>query len=113
MALGYVFQLSASPGEERVASLAKYGVKIPDPAPARDESEAVGPFRGLVIENVMLVDGLGSPPRGPVNIHIKQGKIASIRSLGSSERKLADMSGAQPNHENNRWHGHDSIAWFD
>ena len=41
MALGYVFQLSASPGEERVASLAKYGVKIPDPAPARDESEGL------------------------------------------------------------------------
>jgi len=72
--------LAASPGEERAESVAKYGIKIPDPAPLRGAEEGAGPFQQLIIENVMLVDGLGSPPRGPVDINIVEDKIVSIQS---------------------------------
>ena len=76
---------AANPGEEGAESVAKYGIKIPDPAPSRGDDEGGGPYEQLQIENVMLVDGLGSPPRGPVDINIVDDKIASIRaSRGSS-----------------------------
>ena len=69
--------LAVTPGEEGPAVVAAYGIKIPAQAPAR-QGEGEGPFSRLVIDNVMLVDGLGSPPRGPVSIVIEGDTIASI-----------------------------------
>lgn len=70
--------LFAEPGEERAASARAVGIKIPDPAP--DRNEGTGPFDRLVVRNVMLVDGLGSPPRGPVSIVIRGDRIEKIAS---------------------------------
>ena len=85
---------AANPGEEGAESVAKYGIKIPDPAPSRGDDEGGGPYEQLRIENVMLVDGLGSPPRGPVDINIVDDKIVSIRaSRGSSSAGSNSVSG--------------------
>ena len=53
------------PGEERVSQIRKLGIAIPPPAPERPDGEGRGPFEKLVISNVMLIDGRGSPVRGP------------------------------------------------
>ena len=68
------------PGEEGAAQAAAMGVAIPAPAPAREPHEGQGPFTRLVIDNVMLVDGLGSPPRGPVSIVIADDTVVGITS---------------------------------
>ena len=54
------------------------GVIIPPPAPDRSADEGEGPFDRLVIENVMLVNGLGAPPRGPVSIVVTGNTIEKI-----------------------------------
>jgi imidazolonepropionase-like amidohydrolase len=51
------------------------------PAPARRAGEGVGPFKTLAIRGVMLVDGTGAPPRGPVDIVIEGNQIRSIRGV--------------------------------
>ena len=68
------------PGEERATSAISAGITIPDPAPNRPDNEGKGPFQRLLIQNVMLVDGLGSPPRGPLTIAIANDRISSIGS---------------------------------
>ena len=52
----------------------------PNPAPARKEGE--GPFKRLIIRGVHLIDGYGSPPRGPVDVVVEGNKIAEIVSVG-------------------------------
>ena len=74
----------ALPGEEGPSRFAAYGVVIPEPAPDRSANEGEGPFDRLVIENVMLVDGLGSPPRRPVSIVIEGNRISQV--MGSSPK---------------------------
>ena len=64
------------PGEEGPARAAAYGVPIAGPAPER--SEGRGPFDDLLITNVMLINGEGAPPMGPVNIRVSGNRIASI-----------------------------------
>lgn len=48
------------------------------PAPARKPNEGVGPFRRLVVHQVTLIDGTGSPPYGPVNVIVEGNRIMSI-----------------------------------
>src|SRR5688572_19461952 len=55
-------------------------IKSVPKAPARAEGE--GPFPRLVLRGVTLIDGTGAPPVGPVDIVIKDGRIASIKSVG-------------------------------
>lgn len=55
------------PGEKGPSAFKAMGVVIPPPAPDRLSDEGEGPFDRLVIDNVMLVNGLGSAPRGPVS----------------------------------------------
>ena len=50
------------------------------PAPDRRPDEGVGPFPQLVIKGCILIDGTGAPPRGPVNILVKQNTIERIWS---------------------------------
>ena len=68
----------AEPGEERRLQMEAAGYSLPGPAPDRGEDEGTGPFQQLVVENVMLVDGLGAPPRGPVHLLIENNTIAAI-----------------------------------
>ena len=87
---------AVQPGEEGAAVAASAGIPLPAPAPDRGAQEGQGPYQHLVIDNVMLVDGLGSPPRGPVSLVIEEEQIAAIPSRKpepvAGERRL-DASG--------------------
>lgn len=50
------------------------------PGPDRRADEGIGPFRQLVIKGCVLIDGTGAPPRGPVNVLVKQNRIEKIFS---------------------------------
>ena len=41
-----------------------------------------GPFNQLIIRGVMLINGDGSPPRGPVDIVVEDNKIAKVQVVG-------------------------------
>lgn len=71
------------PGEEGPARAEAYGVQIASPAP--DRTEGRGPFDDLLITNVMLINGEGSPPMGPVNIRVSGNTIAAIEAGQSVE----------------------------
>ena len=49
-------------------------------APPRAEGE--GPFNRLIIRGVHLIDGTGSPAKGPVDIVIEGNQITNIRTVG-------------------------------
>ncbi len=49
-------------------------------APARREGE--GPFDKLIIRGVILIDGTGSPPIGPVDIVVEENRISRIEVVG-------------------------------
>ena len=44
----------------------------------RRADEGKGPYRTLVIRGVMLIDGTGAPPRGPVDIVVEGNRIAAV-----------------------------------
>lgn len=71
--------MAADPGEEGAALAASAGIVLPPPAPDRGSEEGQGPHERLVIDNVMLVDGLGSPPRGPVSLVIEGATLVGIK----------------------------------
>ena len=50
---------------------------------APDRSEGMGPYPGLILRGVTLIDGSGSPPIGPVDIVIKNNRIEHIKSVGN------------------------------
>jgi hypothetical protein len=43
-------------------------------------------YERLIIRNVFLIDGKGTPPRGPVDVILKNNKIESVRGAGDGER---------------------------
>ncbi|MFS0490308.1 amidohydrolase family protein [Leadbetterella byssophila] len=49
-------------------------------APKRAEGE--GPFPQLIIRGVTLINSTGAPPLGPVDIVVKQNRIAEVRQVG-------------------------------
>jgi hypothetical protein len=53
--------------------------KIKDSPEVKDGE---GPFPQLIIRGVMLIDGTGAPPIGPVDIVVKQNKITDIQTVG-------------------------------
>src|SRR6185436_6344189 len=52
------------------------------PAPARRAGEGRGPFPTLTIRGVMVIDGTGAPPYGPMDVVIANNRIQSIRGSG-------------------------------
>ena len=53
------------------------------PAPARRPGEGVGPFNRMVIRNVMVIDGTGGPPYGPMNVIVSGNRITAIQGAGT------------------------------
>lgn len=49
-------------------------------APQRQEGE--GPWSQLIIRGVMLINGNGAPPTGPVDIVVEKNKIVNIKTVG-------------------------------
>ncbi|MEM9741705.1 MAG: amidohydrolase family protein [Pseudomonadota bacterium] len=88
----------AAPGDERARQMAAYGIALPADAPPRASDDAEGPFDTLILTNVMLVDGLGSPPRGPVDVRIEQDRITRIsasrpQAEAPAGTRLMDLTG--------------------
>ena len=52
-------------------------------APDRRPTEGRGPFPTLTIRNVMVIDGTGAPPFGPMNVVVENNRIARITSAGT------------------------------
>jgi imidazolonepropionase-like amidohydrolase len=52
-------------------------------APNRRADEGKGPFKTMAIRGVMLIDGTGAPPQGPMDVIVENNRIASIRSAGT------------------------------
>ena len=90
-----VCSAAVEPGEEGPARAAEIGVSIPAPAPMRHEGS--GPYENLVITQVMLINGEGAPPMGPVNIYVQDDRIQRIgrgEHIESSEGvEVLDASG--------------------
>jgi imidazolonepropionase-like amidohydrolase len=53
------------------------------PASARRPGEGQGPFASMVITNVMIIDGTGAPPYGPMNVWVENNRIARIQGAGT------------------------------
>ena len=71
-----------------------------NPAPDRRAGEGQGPFGTLVIRGVILIDGSGAPPAGPVDIVIDNNRIQSIRSAGTPGLPLRqNRPPEKPDHE--------------
>ena len=66
-----------------------------DPALAPPRREGDGPFARLIIRGATLIDGTGSPPRGPVDIVIENNRITNIASVGVPGVRM-DTSGRPP-----------------
>ena len=52
----------------------------PEPIPDRVRGE--GPYDRLILRGVMIVNGEGAPPVGPMDVLIERNRIAEIRNLG-------------------------------
>ena len=77
---------AAVPDSTVTARLKEERAEDPNPAPARKEGE--GPFQRLIIRGVHLIDGYGSPPRGPVDVVVEGNRIAQIVSVGYPHVKI-------------------------
>ncbi len=62
--------------------------KLVEPAPARPDGEGEGPFDRLILRGVMVVDGTGAPPMGPVDLVIEGNRIEEIKSLGMANTEI-------------------------
>lgn len=58
------------------------GQALAAPLSAPDRVRGEGPFQRLVLREVMMVNGEGAPPIGPVDILVEGNRIAEIRNLG-------------------------------
>ena len=52
------------------------------PPPAPERERGTGPFARLILRGVIVVNGEGAPPVGPVDIVIEGNRIASVDSVG-------------------------------
>ena len=72
---------AAEPGEELSSLAASMGINIPEHSQSPSDDLGQGPFKRLVITNVFLVDGLGSPRQGPVHLVIEGDRLTEISSF--------------------------------
>jgi hypothetical protein len=55
---------------------------------APEKKEGTGPYTQLIIRGVILVNGTGAPPLGPVDIVVEQNRIVQIAVLGNPDAKI-------------------------
>src|SRR5262245_64888049 len=73
-------QPAQAPEAAQAESLRNERREDPHVAPARHEGE--GPYARLIIRGATLIDGLGGPPRSPVDIVIENNRVTSIANVG-------------------------------
>lgn len=69
---------------------------------APDRTIGDGPYDQLIIRGVMLVDGTGAPPKGPVDIVVEKNRIKSIRSVGAPGLPINENRRPQPQGANTK-----------
>ncbi|WP_192346061.1 amidohydrolase family protein [Algoriphagus sp. Y33] len=72
---------------KRLLLLAVFGLCLSFPSfsqiePAPDREEGDGQYGRLILRGVILIDGTGAPPVGPVDIVVEKNRIAQIRVVG-------------------------------
>jgi imidazolonepropionase-like amidohydrolase len=55
---------------------------------APEKKEGEGPWDQLIIRGVILINGTGTPPYGPVDIVVEKNRIKEIRSVGTPGLKV-------------------------
>jgi cytosine/adenosine deaminase-related metal-dependent hydrolase len=65
------------------AVAASFGTAAALPDGVAPRSDGEGPYETLVIRGATMIDGAGAPPVGPVDIVIRQNRIASIKAVGA------------------------------
>src|SRR5258706_15811768 len=50
---------------------------------APEKKEGDGPFTQLIIRGVIMINGTGAPPTGPMDIVIENNRIVQIAGVGS------------------------------
>ncbi len=71
----------------------------PEAAPDRDRGE--GPFDRLILRGVIVINGEGAPPIGPMDVVIEGNRIVSIDNVGSPGVPIEE-SGRPPAREGDR-----------
>ena len=89
---GSTLEQQATQGRGRQAGPGRGGLV---PAPDRGATEGQGPFDTMVITNVMVIDGTGAPPMGPMNVWVEGNRIARIQGAGTPG--VARRGGGPPN----------------
>ena len=69
------------------------------PAPDRRAGEGLGPFKTLAIRGVMVIDGTGAPPIGPMDVIVENNWITRIVSAGTPGTPLRPNRPPQADHE--------------
>jgi len=69
------------------------------PAPDRRSGEGLGPFPTLAIRGVMVIDGTGAPPAGPMDVIVQGHRIARITSAGTPGVPVRPNRAPQADHE--------------
>ncbi|MAM84733.1 MAG: amidohydrolase [Acidobacteria bacterium] len=59
------------------------------PAPERAD-QGDGPFERLIIRGVIVIDGAGAPPQGPIDLVIEGNRIAEVRGVGAPGALIDD-----------------------
>src|SRR5690349_15997663 len=67
--------------------------------PDRRPDEGKGPFKTLAIRGVMVIDGTGGPPAGPMDVIVQGNRISAVRSAGTPGVPLRANRGPQADHE--------------
>lgn len=75
-----LFAQEVPPGDEGITRAIRGGLSPATPAPPRKEGD--GPYKRLVIRGATMIDGTGSPPRGPVDVVVEGDRITGIYSVG-------------------------------
>jgi imidazolonepropionase-like amidohydrolase len=68
-------------------------------APDRRQGEGVGPFKTLAIRGVMVIDGTGAPPQGPMDVIVSGNRITALRGAGTPGLPMRQNRQPQADHE--------------
>jgi len=63
------------------------------PAPPGDEGQ--GPYKQLILRSVVLIDGTGAPPFGPVDVVLENDRISDIVNVGAPGAEIDPNSRPQ------------------
>jgi imidazolonepropionase-like amidohydrolase len=97
--------LFAGTGRATISAQQSPAAQAPQPrdgiigAPDRRQGEGLGPFKTLAIRGVMVIDGTGAPPQGPMDVIVSGNRITAVRSAGTPGLPLRQNRQPQADHE--------------